>query len=317
MKPGEVDLWAHGFVALPRLAADLVAEPMALAVMVIILRRARHEAGPVMTDRGALDLQLGQCVVGRDELARLLKTTPAKVRTALARLVTCQIIATETTSRGTVVSLVNPARYVGRAEVESPADSPTSRQQTASKSPAGRQQIATKDHLPRDSEDQETARPDPVAEAGDALPLKPKTNGIEVKAQALAIAAAEAFTGIGRRTDQTSKNLRKLCRALARDGATPDQVREVIAAKAAEWTDTTMARYVQPSTLLAAKNYAKYLEEDVPRWKAARANGTPTNGKPVRDVRRGHYAPAEDAVFRDGAVNLDELEQEEARHVGV
>jgi len=104
--------------------------------------------------------------------------------------------------------------------------------------------------------------------ASPAAPDKPSANAnakLNAKARALAIAAAEAFAGAGRRTDAEGRNLRRLCLALAKSGHTPDEVRAVVRAKAAEWArDPKMAGYVKPSVILARTKFEKYLEEDLP-----------------------------------------------------
>ena len=110
------------------------------------------------------------------------------------------------------------------------------------------------------------------------------------KTRALCIAAAEAFTGAGRRTDANGEKLHELCEALAKAGRTPDQVRAVVRVKASEWAgDDRMARYVKPSVILGRGNFAKYLEEDVPttRAPAAASEGAKVIVPPTGERRGG------------------------------
>ena len=59
-----------------------------------------------------------------------------------------------------------------------------------------------------------------------------------------------------------TKSTVRLAQALAKAGRTAEQVISVVRAKHAEWgSSSTMARRVCPSTLLAADNFDKYLEE--------------------------------------------------------
>lgn len=53
-----------------------------------------------------LSLAVGQCVIGRDELAKECGLSPQNVRTSIDHLVKSGVITIESTNRGTVVTLV-------------------------------------------------------------------------------------------------------------------------------------------------------------------------------------------------------------------
>ena len=104
------------------------------------------------------------------------------------------------------------------------------------------------------------------------------------KTRALCIAAAEAFTGAGRRTDANGEKLHELCEALAKAGRTPDQVRAVVRVKASEWAgDDRMARYVKPSVILGratspstSRRTCRRLARQQPRARARKVIVLPT-----------------------------------------
>ena len=145
-------LFARGFVAVPRRALELLqGDPTASLVFLAVLRRARIVAGAVRTARGStIALGVGQCVVGRDELAREIGAPANGTRAAIKRLERHQLITSEGTTKGTIISLVEPERYVG----SSPASHQRANQQTTSKPPASHQQTTSEppltDQGPRD-----------------------------------------------------------------------------------------------------------------------------------------------------------------------
>lgn len=58
-----------------------------------------------------LPLAVGQCVIGRDELAKECGLSPQNVRTSIDHLVASGVITIEPTNRGTVVTLVKYYRF--------------------------------------------------------------------------------------------------------------------------------------------------------------------------------------------------------------
>lgn len=155
---GSID-YMRDFFKMPRAVVRLLLpkNPSAYLVLSIILDRARYTEGPALGN-GGLILGPGQCVVGRDELAIASGITPAQVRTALDLLKRLEILAIETTSRGTIVTVVGYGKNADSDAAESPAESPANRQQTASRSPANRQQTATNKKR-RDGETQHVETP--------------------------------------------------------------------------------------------------------------------------------------------------------------
>jgi hypothetical protein len=56
-------------------------------------------------------LQPGQYFTGRKELAKMLKSTEQKIRTCLSSLENHEIINQQTTSKGTIISIINWSKY--------------------------------------------------------------------------------------------------------------------------------------------------------------------------------------------------------------
>lgn len=79
----------------------------------------------------------------------------------------------------------------------------------------------------------------------------------------LAVAACMALNmATGSRYKPESGETAKLCRALAKLRRTTDQVERVIADRVSRWgADAKMAQHLTPATLLAARNFSKYLDE--------------------------------------------------------
>lgn len=99
--------------------------------------RARYsEPGPMIGSRGrVVDLDIGEAVLGRRDLARVLGLGEQQVRTAIKKLQKLGIIRTrESTHLGTVVTLVGFDGISHRPEPEQPAGQPVN-QPTANPQP--------------------------------------------------------------------------------------------------------------------------------------------------------------------------------------
>ena len=103
---------------------------------------------------------------------------------------------------------------------------------------------------------------EPAAPAFSLSPPSPPADPKPDPAADLAIhATAEINRATGRNFDPASKATVKLARALLRERFTAADVTLVVEHKAAEWLGTSIAARVCPATLLAADNFAKYLDE--------------------------------------------------------
>lgn len=111
-----------------------------LIVYLELLDRAAFQAGPRRIGGHVVTLEIGQCVVGRNELAASCLASESTIRTSLNRLQTLQLIAIQSTSRGSVITvrglleskLGNPAESPAESPADQPAGSPALRQPIAS-----------------------------------------------------------------------------------------------------------------------------------------------------------------------------------------
>jgi hypothetical protein len=164
--------YSRDFVKLPRAVLRLLLpNTNALGVYLVTLDRARYVAGPSLF-AGGLILEIGECVIGREELAIAIGITPAQVRTALAMLERLQILAIKTTKRGTIVKLVGYGENDDEATTESPTESPTDSQPIANRSPTDRQPVATNKKLRR-LEDKTSKKSKKKKLAGGVVSLSP------------------------------------------------------------------------------------------------------------------------------------------------
>lgn len=111
------------------------------------------------------------------------------------------------------------------------------------------------------------------------LPLDPPVAKPDQAAELAAVAVDAINAATGRTFEPTSIATLRLARALVKAGTTEADVRTVVSAKAAEWgSDPSFAKRICPGTLLAADNFARYLDEA--RAGPVVTRGSPANGKP-------------------------------------
>ena len=86
-----------------------------------------------------MDIEKGQCVVGRKELSEKTGLSEQQIRTALDKLKSTGEIATKATNRFTVVTVLKYTLYQASEEPHQPTDN----QQITNKQPTDNQQITT------------------------------------------------------------------------------------------------------------------------------------------------------------------------------
>lgn len=117
----------------------LARHPIALAVYMQILLRARWTDGEVMTSHGRRRLKAGQAMFGRGELAAAIGSNETPVRSALKRLQDARILTIEATKLGSIATLLgyrenaelDATREPSNQPTNQPTDRPRSDQQTA------------------------------------------------------------------------------------------------------------------------------------------------------------------------------------------
>jgi hypothetical protein len=207
--------FTRDFVKVPRAVLRLLRrDSLALQLYLVLLDRARYAAGALVHEGHVLKLEAGECVMGRDEIATELDASVSAIRTAKSRLQTLRLIATKTTNRGTIVTLLGYGESRERNDADSPADSPADQ---PANSPAHRQQGSRQTATNRDERRGDVETSLPVSLSGKLSPpmpvgLKPPAGGrAEAEAQkriaageitiADAIACWEYCDASGKRSD--------------------------------------------------------------------------------------------------------------------
>ena len=90
-----------------------------------------------------MDIEKGQCVVGRKELSEKTGLSEQQIRTALDKLKSTGEIATKATNRFTVVTVLKYTLYQASEEPHQPTDN----QQITNKQPTDNQQITTNKNI--------------------------------------------------------------------------------------------------------------------------------------------------------------------------
>ena len=134
---------------------------------------------------------------------------------------------------------------------------------------------------------------------------EPDAKSSETRTAVEVIAYLNAKTG---RNFQPVEAILRLVRARLREGATPEQLRQVIDRKAAEWLgDPRLGQYLRPETLFNATKFASYfgqLDAPLPGYKAwhESASGIVTRGRELDLAQReGESFP----VFKDRVLAAD------------
>jgi hypothetical protein len=130
-----IDIWSRGWVPLPRAALDIIGDDaIARAVYIELARRARYTAGRERIPGGGVryvDIEVGQAVCGRGDLADRLHVSVRVIRSALDRLSAWRLIDRLPTHTGSVVTLCGFAEFwrgdVDGTGVQRPSDRPTDR----------------------------------------------------------------------------------------------------------------------------------------------------------------------------------------------
>ncbi len=248
-------------------------DPNTLRVYLELASRARWTPGTCLGSHGIVDLEPGQCLMGRAELAAAVGLTERAVRTSIERLTTLRVLAIQTTKRGTVVTFhehsVNAEAWPSERPSLDRSNDQAWHGETADRTPTNEEEQKEEKKRRR------AARRDPLDE----------------RAAAIAVAAVAAINAIdGAQYQADAKDTRKLCRALAADDLTPDDVARAVDHVGRSWKGTQYP--IRPATLLQAKRVRTALEDLAAR---GRRDAKPANAsRPL--------PPLEIVRFDDGTV---------------
>ena len=118
----------RGYIKIWRKTLDsgLIQLPNALALFVYMLLNATHK--PIRY--GTVDLERGQLVTGRHKLAADLVMSERSIRTALEHLIKLDFIASSSTNKYTVYTIVNYSKY---QDCDIPTDQENDQQPTSNR----------------------------------------------------------------------------------------------------------------------------------------------------------------------------------------
>ena len=139
--------FSRGYIPLPRDLFNLAVskDHRLWFVFCYFLRRARYKAGKRSTTKGVVDLDVGQLLTGRDEAARDCYLSVRSYRTALKKLVKLGFVTTNSSSLGTIVTVLNFERFGDSELWDRPAKRPEDDQKATKKRPKGDQKTPTKE----------------------------------------------------------------------------------------------------------------------------------------------------------------------------
>lgn len=132
----------RGYIKLWRKIVDneVMTSADACQMLLFLMGKSTHRPHKIMVSGQVIVLRPGQFFAGRKQLALALKSTEQRVRTALKNLEKCGIINQQTTTKGTLISLINWDKYQG----DQPAVNQEPNQRLTSGQPAPNQRLTTK-----------------------------------------------------------------------------------------------------------------------------------------------------------------------------
>ena len=116
-------------------------------MLMYLMLKATHKTIKVAVGAQIVTLRPGQFFAGRRQLASALNSTEQKVRTCLKSLEKCGIINQQSTSKGSIISLINWDKYQSEqpaANQQLTSTQPAVNQHATNEQPAANQQLTTK-----------------------------------------------------------------------------------------------------------------------------------------------------------------------------
>lgn len=144
-------------------------------MLLYLMLKASRKARKYSAGTQILELQPGQFVTGRKQLAAALNSTEQRIRTALKFLEKHEIINQQPTNKFTIISLINWNKY----QDDEQASNQQSNQQSTSIQPAANQQLTTKQEVKKlrrvktQEEPNGSSSPEPGAAVSGAPPASP------------------------------------------------------------------------------------------------------------------------------------------------
>lgn len=281
-----------GFIALDRVMQESWVwelSPTDFKVTVTCLFLANWEDRQWFDGRQVVTIRRGSFISSMEKIAEKSGKgiTRKIVRGALKRLVAAEFLELGT-SKGQPYTVVNVVNYDKYQKVEQ-NEGPASGQERANDGPGAGQRRATTE--PFNHSTTEPNNQISLLDQGPSAPPSPSA------AETLATTAVEAINRLtGSSYKANSKGTLDLCRKLAKDGYTVEQVEAVVASKYAEWgRDPSMQKRVCPPTLLALSNFRKYIEA---------VEAAPEDYRKPRSEVARNYQPTKSDLFGNGETKI-------------
>lgn len=128
----------RGYIKIWRKTLDsgLLQMPETFTTFMFILMKATHKPIKIGSSNGIIELERGQYISGRKELAKQLGLTERKIRTSLERLEEYEILTIKTTNKYSIYTIVNYNNYQDLEDETTSTSTnkrPTNDQQTTTK----------------------------------------------------------------------------------------------------------------------------------------------------------------------------------------
>lgn len=135
----------RGYIRIYRKIEDsgILANRDICQLFMFLMVKATYRPRKIIVGGNVIELQPGEYFAGRKQLALELNSTEQKIRTALSTLEKSGIINQRSTSKGTLVSLVNWRKY----QDEQPAFNQHSNQEPTNDQPSINQRLTTKQEV--------------------------------------------------------------------------------------------------------------------------------------------------------------------------
>lgn len=224
----------------------------------------------------------GQTFVGRHELSRILGISEQGIRTSIKKLKSTNEITTETTNKGTLITIVNFDKYQYSSEEvtneitnNSTTNQPTSNQQVTINQP----------QYKKDKNKKEIKR------------IKALKDIVEFDQISEAIVQFLNET-LGTRYHASTKETKELIHGRLNEGRTLEDFKLVIQNRFDKWSkDPEMKEYLRPSTLFRPTNFENYLNDALVTAKQSTSDEESNTAKP----NENKYDFSEFNVVQEGA----------------
>jgi uncharacterized phage protein (TIGR02220 family) len=235
----------RGYLRIWRKVADsgLLQMPNTFTLMFFLTLQASHKQIKVGTKYGVILLERGQGICAVRKLADELKQTVQEIRTSMDRLKKMEILTLKSTRNYSIYTIVNYDKYQNSPDV--PTHKTTHEQHTSNTPPTQEQELKNL----RSNTNTLSGKPDDLVTGIQKI----KLNGKECDA-----VLSYLNEKVGSKFKLVESHT-KLIQARFNEGATVEEMKQVIDQKTSEWkSNPEMNKYLRPATLFNAGKYSSY-----------------------------------------------------------